>query len=151
VGVVRGHACHDYLCTERLNFDRKRFGRFSSKTPSGLAQASACDFFMTSVRWSQTDRFAKTVANRSRRQQQAFWAKIAQNVFHILRLSVVSSLASRWLATSGRWSSLRHKRTLAPFTWRFEQNLPKTPLPFYIPNSIHSFSHSITLPLATTR
>jgi hypothetical protein len=36
---------------------------------------------MTSVRWSQTDRFAKTVVNRSRRRQQAFWAKIAQNVF----------------------------------------------------------------------
>ncbi|MCU0353052.1 MAG: hypothetical protein MUD08_04820 [Cytophagales bacterium] len=48
-----------------------------------LAQASACAETQTSVRWSQTDRFAKADVNRSRRQQHAFWAKIAQNVSHI--------------------------------------------------------------------
>jgi hypothetical protein len=70
---------------------------------------------LTSVRWSQTDRFAKADVNQIG-EQEPFWAKIAQNAFFILHRSVVTVFASRWLATSGRWSIVRHKRTLAPVT-----------------------------------
>ncbi len=58
-----------------------------------LAQASACAEGLTSVRWSQTDRFAKTVVNKTE-YVKTFWAKIAQNAFQVSRLGVVPSFAS---------------------------------------------------------
>jgi hypothetical protein len=84
---------------------------------STLAQASACAYQLTSVRWSQTDRFAKADVNRvlaAKRFRQKLLKTLLICSLLDLRLGVMSSFTSRWLATSGRWSVFRHKRTLAP-------------------------------------
>jgi hypothetical protein len=86
-------------------FRPKRFLFFTGVTPRRDA------FSQTSVRWSQT-KLAKIVVKKGRNSRR-FGQKMFKTPFKF-HVSVWFTLLRATLATSGRWSKFRHKRTLAP-------------------------------------
>jgi hypothetical protein len=94
----------------RLAFCAAFWAKNAQNVVGKLAQASACAFFPTSVRWSQTKGLLTLIPPKTGNKQKRFRQECS-NAFMLsykVTSRLLSCFASLWLATSGRWSEKRH-------------------------------------------